>query len=814
MSKLLFFVYFFLLIHTVPTCQPVVVHAEINPAWKNIYRGSATKINDLVHTKLDVKFDFAKSWMFGKAWLTLTPHFYPTDTLRLDAKGMEINNIFIIAGTKRKRLEYIYDSLELLIKLDRTYNRDERYTVYIDYISKPDEFKGAGSAAIAGANGLYFINPTGKEKDKPIQLWTQGETESNSVWMPTIDKPNQKTTEEITMTVPANFKTLSNGLMVSSKSNPDGTRSDTWQLDKPHAPYLFFMGAGEFSVVKDTYEGKEVSYFVEKQYEPVARKIFGNTPEMMHFFSKKLGFDYPWPKYSQMVGRDYVSGAMENTTATLHQESAYQNSRELLDGNEWEHVIAHELFHHWFGDLVTTESWSNLTVSESFADFSETLWTEYKYGKDAGAEYNYGAMKTYMMSGDANKDLVRFYYRDKEDMFDAVSYQKGGRILNMLRAYVGDEAFFSSLNLYLNNYKYKTAEAHQLRLSFEEVTGQDLNWFWNQWYFGNGHPEVEISYLYEDAAGKAKIIIEQLQNGHAYQLPIALDVYNDTGVIRMNKWIMNKADTVTINYVKRPKLINVDAQKVILWEKTDHKTADNYRFQYRNAPQYLDRRESLEFFGKMKMPELLWGLTDTFSGLRKLTLDLIIRNEQINDEKNIKLIENIAQNVKDRKTKAKAVEALAGLREKKYLSLFRTYMFDSSYSISGSALAGFAMLNPDSAYTVAKMLAAGSKGILSETINGILIAAGNESDFDFLYEKIKSLPFNQEKFNLVASFGAYLIKIHDPGKIKRGIDEIFNFKESVPEDYRPYTNPVFDEILKNIGNSKRGEIKNYIENRH
>ena len=142
-------------------------------------------------------------------------------------------------------------------------------------------------------------------------------------------------------------------------------------MELPHAPYLFFMGVGDFAVVKDTYKGKEVSYYVEKEYAPVARKIFGNTPEMMAFFSKALGVEYPWVKYSQMVGRDYVSGAMENTTATLHQESAQQDARELVDGNSWEGTIAHELFHQWFGDYVTSESWSNLTVNESFANYSQ-----------------------------------------------------------------------------------------------------------------------------------------------------------------------------------------------------------------------------------------------------------------------------------------------------------------------------------------------------------------------------------------------------------------------------------------------------------
>ncbi len=236
--------------------------------------------------------------------------------------------------------------------------------------------------------------------------------------------------------------TLSNGKLVAQTKNTDGTRTDSWKMDQPHSPYLFFMGVGDWAIVKDSYKGKEVSYYVEKSYEKVARKIFGLTPEMMQFFSEKVtGIDYPWVKYNQVVGRDYVSGAMENTTATLHQESAQQDARQLVDGNEWEGTVAHELFHQWFGDYVTAESWSNLTVNESFADYSQLLWLEYKYGPDAAGFEQYKELGTYLSSGSAGKDLVRFYYSDKEDMFDQVSYQKGGRILHMLRNFVGDKAF-------------------------------------------------------------------------------------------------------------------------------------------------------------------------------------------------------------------------------------------------------------------------------------------------------------------------------------------------------------------------------------
>ena len=179
--------------------------------------GNCNPINDLVHTKLEVSFDYNKAWMYGKEWVTLHPHFYSTDSLTLDAKGMEIKEIAVMKGNSKIPLKYSYDSMQLRITLDKLYKGGENYTVYINYVSRPNELKEHGSAAITDAKGLYFINPKGEEEDKPTQIWTQGETESNSAWFPTIDKPNQKTTEEIYMTVPSKYVTLSNGLLDQPK---------------------------------------------------------------------------------------------------------------------------------------------------------------------------------------------------------------------------------------------------------------------------------------------------------------------------------------------------------------------------------------------------------------------------------------------------------------------------------------------------------------------------------------------------------------------------------------------------------------------
>ncbi|MBS1747167.1 MAG: M1 family metallopeptidase [Bacteroidetes bacterium] len=781
-------------------------------SWKHLYRAEATKINDLTDTKLDVRFDYDKSYLYGKAWLTLHPHFYPTDSLNLDAKGMDIKEVALYTNGKKTPLQYIYDNKNLRITLNKTYKKDENYTVFIDYVAKPDEWKEEGSAAITGAKGLYFINPRGEEKNKPTQIWTQGETEHNSVWMPTIDKPNQKTTEQITMTVPAKYVTLSNGLLISQKKNADGTRTDVWKMDLPHSPYLFFMGVGDYSIIKDSYKEKEVSYYVEKQYAPVARAIFGHTPEMIKFYSTILGIDYPWQKYSQIVGRDYVSGAMENTTATLHGEGAYQDARELKDENKWEDVIAHELFHQWFGDYVTTESWSNITVNESFADFSETLWNEYKYGQDKGDEKFYNDLQQYLNSGEDTVDLVRFYYRDKEDVFDGVSYPKGGCILNMLRHYVGKDAFFASLHKYLTDNKFGNGEAQQLRLAFEAVTGQDLNWFWNEWYYGAGHPILDISYLYDDVAHTAKVIVQQQQTGQIFKMPVNIDIYNGANKTRHQVWIQNPVDTFTFTYTTRPDLINFDGDKILLCEKADHKTADNFKAQWKYAPLYLDRREAIEYFAANNMiDDLKLGMNDKYFGIRNITLDFIKQNTAaIGKPDVIQTVEAIAMKDDNNTTKARAMSILAVKKDAQYKSIFEKSINDSSYSVAGAALKGISGIDSAEAYSLAKKLSTGSKGELDAAITGIIIKAGKPEDYNMIAQKYDDMPLSQQKIRLTPVFCSFLSKIDDVQKIKDGIDKVMAFRNSIPQQYQGYIDPTVKAGLDEIIATKGDVIKEYV----
>lgn len=772
--------------------------------WKKLYRAAATKTNDLVHTKLDVRFDYDKAYMYGKAWITLRPHFYATDSLQLDAKGMNIHSVAIARNGQHQPLLYTYDSLSLRIKLDKSYTASDSYTVFIDYVAKPNEYSAKGSAAITDAKGLYFINPKGEDKSKPIQIWTQGETEATSVWCPTIDRPNQKTTQEIAMTVPDKYVTLSNGLLSSQKKNTDGTRTDTWKMNDPHAPYLFFMGVGDFAIIKDKYKDKEVNYYVEKEYASTARQIFGLTPEMMAFYSRILGVDFPWVKYSQMTGRDYVSGAMENTTATLHTDKLQQNARELTDGNQYEEYVAHELFHQWFGDLVTAESWSNLTVNESFANYSETLWSTYKHGKDAGEEQNYNDMLGYLRSGSDNKDLVRFHYATHEDMFDAVSYNKGGRILHMLRHYIGDSAFFTSLNRYLTQHKFKAAEAHQLRLAFEEVTGQDLNWYFNQWYYGSGHPHLNIHYYYNDTAKTAYVYINQMQvSNKVFRMPVDIDVYNGAQKKRHTVWIGNKSDTFAFPVTAKPDLINVDGDKILLADKEDSKNLAAYIHQYKYAGNYVDRREALEYAiehadedTKAAEALILMGLNDPYHGIRNLVLKNL--GGYTMSDAIVAKVDKLARSDERRLNRAAAISLLGLLSRSSDEAFLLKNTTDSSYSVAGAALIALSAINENKAVSLLPMLQKDARNDLSAAIEKVSVYTKTDADFDSMYQRFTGASMYdrfEESFTLLN----YLSKVQEPDHFKTALNAVNAFSRQAAAfapRYRTAVIKAMQQLLK------------------
>jgi aminopeptidase N len=741
--------------------------SDINYEYSTpVYRETAKRVNDIIHTKLELKFDIPNATVFGNATITFKPYFYSVNQIELNAVGFQFNKISGLGSLNGKELKYQYDGNILKIDLGKMYTSKDTLSVYIDYIAKPDEQMQGSSEAIVSDKGLYFINKDGIQPNFPTQIWSQGETQSNSKWFPTIDAPNERMTQEIALTVNKKYTTLSNGLLISQRENEDGTRTDYWKQSLPAAPYLTMIAVGEYSIVKEKYKNIEVAYYVEPQYAKYAKQIFGETPEMMAYFSGLLGVEYPWEKYAQIAVREYVSGAMENTTATIFGDDIQRTEKELLDadGND---VIAHELFHQWFGNLVTCESWSNLPLNESFANYSEYIWIAHRYGKDEGDEHLYKDLDIYLTESKSKQaNLIRFYYNDREEMFDGHSYNKGGRVLHMLRNYVGDEAFFASLKLYLNTKKFSAAEIADLRLAFEAVTGEDLNWFFNQWFMSSGHPELLVNSYYNDTTKKVVLTVKQNQNftfAPLYKLPLAVEVYTANGKERHQITITKQEEVFYLDSKSKPNLVDFDADHMLLAVISEVKTAEEWIYQYKNCTTYFARSEAIrklkELKGKQVYECILSATNDKFHGIRALASEILF--EKFGKEYNSQL--------------KQVFLSMASKEEKSYLRSYALkYWYklasndesvkevlinatnDKSYLVQTTALIWLNKADPDLGFEMAKKFENETNLHMVEAVSRIYADLGSDKENEYFvtnYNRISGF----DKYDFIEWYGKYLL---------------------------------------------------------
>ena len=733
---------------------------------REIYRASEKRINDVLHTKLEVSFDWDSAYLYGKANLTLKPYFYPTDSLVLDAKGFQIHEVALVDKIgKKSPLKYVYDDSFLKINLGKTYTSADTYKVFIDYTAMPNKLEESGSSAITSEKGLYFINNDGADPNKPKQIWTQGETESSSCWFPTIDSPNEKTTQEIYITVDSNYATLSNGELMFQSENEDGTRTDYWKQKLPHAPYLFMMAVGEFAIAKDNWRGKPVHYYVEKKYADEAKEIYPNTVEMLEFFSTKLGYDYPWDKYHQIVVRDYVSGAMENTGAVIFGDFIQGDKRFLID-NAGEDIVAHEMFHHWFGDLVTCESWSNLPLNESFATYGEYLWNEHKYGKDQADYHNNGDLRVYLMQSRVNKEtLIRFNYENEMEMFDSHSYQKGGRVLHMLRNYVGDDAFFAGLKLYLHDNEFQTVEIHNLRLAFEEVTGEDLNWFFNQWFLSAGHPIIEIEKAFDSS--KLTVTIKQTQDGpnvpEIFEIPTKIDIVQANGLIRIeNVRITKRTQVVEIPLSNAPLLVNFDTDKVLLGEIEQNYEKSEAVILYNNANHFLDKVEAIKLIKNKKDSSAFdlieKAMSDEFWYIRNSAIQAVKKLAGERPTSTLTMLKKIAATDEKSSNRASAISAISMyFNEEVELSFLEERKSDSSYNVVSSVLDAVHKKDEAKGMELAEQLEKEDNASILSTVANIYASNGNPEKQAFFEEALKNAS-GFGKYGLMNSYGDFLDK--------------------------------------------------------
>jgi len=616
---------------------------------------------------------------------------------------------------------------------------------------------------------LFFIDPRDEDPEKPTQIWTQGETEHNSRWFPTIDKPNEQITHQISMTVDDKFVTLSNGTLVENKSYGDGTHTDTWRMDQPHAPYLVMIAVGEFAVVKEEHNGLLLEYYVEPAYEPYAKQIFAHTPEMIDYFSDILDYPYPWDKYSQIITRDYVSGAMENTTAVIFGDFIQKTDRELIDDDN-DFIVAHELFHHWFGDLVTCESWANLTLQEGFANYSEHLWQEYKYGMDAAGHQRrnekQGYLASIMQSG--MHPLIHYGYGDKEEMFDGHSYNKGGLVLHMLRHQLGDDAFYAGLNKFLSDHKHTAVEVDELRMAFEDVSGLDLHWFFDQWYLSSGHPLVELAYDYNDTTKMLSVTIDQTQNAETakaiFQLPVTLAVFDQEGTETLFDLFVNKrSQTIDLPYDQEPALLVFDRDDHLLMVKSVSKTTEEYMNQYKWLDTYIHRFDAIDKIKNRSAAQatLIEAIQDNHHSIRKMAVDHTNITE---NDKLIKLFKSLAVSDPHSSVRSSALMRLGG-EEVVGIEKLIAEVFDQeqSYTVLSSALEVLDKIDSDAALSKAISLKEEKTSKLVGAVSSILAKSGDKSHLPYFEDKLTTVSL----FSVFRFYDSYngLLSELTPGEI-------------------------------------------------
>ncbi len=473
-------------------------------------RYSRSRVVDLKHIKLEISFEIEKKKLLGKAEITCIPLTEDVRSLTLDACDMKFGDI----SAQGLSLTSSYDGAKLRIDFDRALEADQEVTLSIPYsVTDPKA-------------GIYFVGPDEHYPDKPFEIWTQGQDEDSRYWFPCFDYPNEKATSEIIVSVPARFNTLSNGALLSVQESGEN-KVFHWKHDVPHVAYLVTLVVGEYEEVKADADGIPVSYYYHPGDEEKARNSFADTPEMVKFFSKRIGVAYPYAKYSQIPATDFIFGGMENTTATTQTAFTLHDNRAHLDFSS-NSLVSHELAHQWFGNLLTCRDWSHGWLNEGFTTYMECCWEEEERGKEEFQYYMLTEMESYLEEDKQSyrRALVCNRYQEPIDLFDRHLYEKGACVQHMLRFILGERLFWKAIKHYTTTNRERCVVTADWQRAIEEATGQNLDEFFDQWVFGGGHPDFKVSFSYDSDKKLAALKVQQTQKTNdltaIFKLPVAI----------------------------------------------------------------------------------------------------------------------------------------------------------------------------------------------------------------------------------------------------------------------------------------------------
>lgn len=544
---------------------------------------------DIRHLRLDLEVDLPAQTVQGRATLTLRP-FRPTTSLRLDAVEFEVHSAELVKEGKEDPVRFRHDGRNLFLLFDSALPADTEAVVRIDYqVRRPRA-------------GLHFFGPTRAEPNVPLTVWSQGEAADNRYWFPCLDQPNQRQSTELVVTVPEGYEVLSNGALLGRKPMPEKKAvTFHWSQEKPHPSYLVTLVVGRFDIVREEWDGRPVLYYVPSGRKPDVARSFGRTREMLDYFTRRFG-PYPWEKYAQVVAEQFTHGGMENTSATTLTDRVLHDERALLDHSP-DVLIAHELAHQWWGDMVTCRDWAHLWLNEGFASYAEALWAEHRKGPD---EYAYTLLvkSRLALAGGKERPIVDRRYPTPRSMFDARSYPKGAFVLHMLRCRLGDVAFWKGLQRYGVEHRFRSVETQDFRRTLERVTGRDLERFFHDWTERPGHPVLEVTSGYDAEHQRASVEVKQTQAGEPFHFPLAIRLGLSSGGSGMvvEEMITEKFQRLTIPLEAPPTRIEIDPNQGVLAEVKETKGNDLWRQQVAEGTTVVSRVRAAEALGASKLP--------------------------------------------------------------------------------------------------------------------------------------------------------------------------------------------------------------------
>ena len=563
-----------------------------------------------LHVRIALDIDVDKKTVGAECTTTLKS-LNGKPELSLDAKDFKAVSVKV--NNKPVKHKYDGSKIEITVKA----NPDDILTVAVKY------------KLTAPKLGIYFVGPDKHYPKKAKQVWSHSESEDTKYWFPTQDVPDNKSTSETVITVPNTFTVVSNGALLKVTENKTEKRKTFhWKMSKPHSPYLISFATGEFDEVKDNWRGVPVTYYCEKGRADEIKRAFAKTPQMMEFFSKKIGVKYQYEKYAQVAVIDFIFGGMEHTTCTtqtdtvLHDEKAHEEVQYSADG-----LAAHELAHQWFGDLLTCKDWSHIWLNEAFATYFDALFQR----EDKGEEYFQWDMHMNALSYLAeDKDkyrrpIVTNMFRRSNDLVDRHTYQKGACVLRMLHETLGDELWWKTINHYVERNKNKSVETLDFIEAIEEATGKNMKKFCDQWIFGAGHPEYKVLYHWD---GKDAVIRISQNPELLFSAKIKIELTTKNGVRRFEELIDGKEHQFRYK-TDEPVMVRIDPDNMVLKKMEVSKPMALWTYQLEFDPNPVGRMQAAaavaraengterdaEILGKAMLKEKFWGVQAEIAAL-------------------------------------------------------------------------------------------------------------------------------------------------------------------------------------------------------